>query len=66
MKENVSVEAGKCRTHSLDQTFRSVIRQANKSLPPGAQCRGGFLCTEGSHNGREPPATSRNFSPDAP
>jgi len=27
MKENFSVEAGKCRTHSLNQTFRSVIRQ---------------------------------------
>src|ERR1700688_1177640 len=26
MKENVSVEAGKCCTHSLNQTFLSVIR----------------------------------------
>jgi hypothetical protein len=27
MKENISVEAGKCCTHSLNETFRSVIRQ---------------------------------------
>ena len=27
MKENISVEAGKCCTHWLNQTFRSVIRQ---------------------------------------
>ena len=27
MKENISVEAGKCRTHSLNETFRSVIRK---------------------------------------
>jgi hypothetical protein len=27
MKENISVEAGKCGTHSLNETFRSVIRQ---------------------------------------
>src|SRR4029453_19357765 len=32
---------------------------ANSSLPPGAPCPGGFLCTAGSHNGREPHATSR-------
>ena len=27
MKETISVEAGKCCTHSLNETFRSVIRQ---------------------------------------
>ena len=27
MKANISVEAGKCCTHWLNQTFRSVIRQ---------------------------------------
>ena len=27
MKENISVEAGKCCTHSLNETFRSVIRK---------------------------------------
>jgi hypothetical protein len=27
MKENISVEAGKCCTHTLNETFRSVIRQ---------------------------------------
>jgi len=56
MKENISVEAGKCCTHSLNETFRSVIRQvlflaavrysriwANSSLPPGAPCPGRIL-----------------------
>src|SRR5580704_7628902 len=73
MKENISVEAGKCRTHSLNETIRSVIRQVlflrgRQVLPhlgkqlfcrPARHVRGGFLCTEGSHNGREPHATSR-------
>jgi hypothetical protein len=27
MKENISVEAGKCCTHSLNETFRSIIRK---------------------------------------
>jgi len=27
MKETICVEAGKCCTHSLNETFRSVIRQ---------------------------------------
>jgi hypothetical protein len=26
MKESICVEAGRCCTHSLNQTFRSVIR----------------------------------------
>ena len=56
MKENISVEAGKCRTHSLNQPFRSVIRQVlflrgrqvlphlgKQSLPPGAPCPGKIL-----------------------
>jgi len=51
MKENISVEAGKCCTHSLNETFRSVIRQViflrgRQVLPhlgkqlfvPGAPC----------------------------
>ena len=62
MKENVSVEAGKCCTRSLNQTFRSVIRRysffasvrysriwANSLCRPARHVRGGFLCTEGSH-----------------
>src|SRR5215467_13546291 len=32
---------------------------ANGSLRPARHVRGEFLCTEGSHNGREPHATSR-------
>lgn len=51
MKENVSVEAGKCCTHSLNQTFRSVILRGRQvlphlgkqSLPPGAPCPGRIL-----------------------
>jgi hypothetical protein len=62
MKENISVEAT-CCTHSLYESFRCVIRariSANSPLPPALHFRGGFLCTEGSHNGREPHATSQN------
>src|SRR5258705_1261775 len=73
MKENISVEAGKCCTHWLNQTFRSVIRyvlflRGRQVLPhlgkqlfvPGAPCPGRISCArEGSHNGREPHATSR-------
>jgi hypothetical protein len=64
MKENISVEAGKCCTHSLNETFRSVIRQvlflryrqvlriwANSSLPPGAPCPERILVHGRSHNG---------------
>jgi len=62
MKENVSVEAGKCCTHSLNQTFRSVIRRysffaavrysriwANSLCRPARHVWGGFLCREGSN-----------------
>ena len=58
MEENISVEAGKCYTHWLNQTFRSVIRRVlflrgRQVLPhlgkqffvPGRHVRGEFLCT---------------------
>ena len=43
MKENISVEAGKCCTHWLKSTFHSVICHVLLHL------RGEFLCTEESH-----------------
>jgi hypothetical protein len=76
MKEDISVEAGICCTHSLNETFRSVIRWysffaavrysriwANSSFAARRAMSGDeFLCTEGSRNGREPHANVANDS----
>jgi hypothetical protein len=73
MKENISVEPGKSCTHSLNETFRSVIRwllflrgrqvlrHLGKQLFAARDAMSGAdsCVRKGSHNGREPHATSR-------
>ena len=50
MKENISVEAGKCCTHRLNQTFRSVIREVLSSRPSGTPHLGKQLLVPGAPN----------------